>query len=404
MKNETIVVQMFSAFSLSYRGEKLCEEQIRSEKILRLLAYMLLNRKRDMISQELVDTLWEGEEVNNPIGTLKNLVYRLRNILKKKWMDIEFIHTINGAYRWNNDIPLVLDVELFEDYYERALLEMDQVVKIKNFKEAINLYKGALLPKLYSQRWIVTMSVYCHSIYLKATKKLLKLLMWEEDYDEIEKICNKTLQIENLDEDIYIYFITAMVKQKQYKAAKEHYQKAIETLYENLGVEPSTELIEVYKEILKEINKPSSKIEEIITEIEEEASNQHQGAYFCDIGILKEMYHIEKRRIKRHGISACVILITLYSAQEISLQSEYYLKEKSEAMTSMKKTLQQVLRSSDVAAQYSDNQYIVLLLTLEKETYQLVVQRIEEGFLKEHKANNVILQFSSCDIEDIKAV
>lgn len=357
-----------------------------------------------MRSQELVDTLWEGEEVNNPIGALKNLVYRLRNILKKNWKDIEFIHTINGAYRWNNDIPLVLDVELFENYYEKALKEVDQALKVKNFKEAIYLYKGALLPKLYSQRWVVTMSVYCHSIYLKATKKLLKLLMKEEHYDEMEKICNKTLRIENLDEDIYIYFITAMVKQKQYKAAKEHYQKAIETLYENLGVEPSMELMEVHKEILKETNRPSSKIEEIITEIEEEASNHHQGAYFCDIGILKEMYHIEKRRIKRHGITACVILITLLPNQEISLQSEHYVKMKSAAMTSLKKTLHKVLRSSDVASKYSDNQYIVLLLTVEKETYQLVVQRIQEGFLKEHKKNNAILQFSSCDIEDLKAV
>ena len=57
---------------------------MKSEKLVKLLTYLLMNHQRSLPSSELADMLWYFEDIDNPIGALKNLVYRLRALLQKK--------------------------------------------------------------------------------------------------------------------------------------------------------------------------------------------------------------------------------------------------------------------------------------------------------------------------------
>ena len=79
--------------------------------IIRLLAYFVCYWKKELSVQELVDVFWENEKSDNPAGALKNLIYRLRTVLKKTWPDMEFILTGRSSYRWNPKIPLLIDAE-----------------------------------------------------------------------------------------------------------------------------------------------------------------------------------------------------------------------------------------------------------------------------------------------------
>ena len=59
------------------------EQTIHSRKILKLLSYFVMNRERMISGEELGEFLWGNGGSANPLGALKNLVYRLRMTLRE---------------------------------------------------------------------------------------------------------------------------------------------------------------------------------------------------------------------------------------------------------------------------------------------------------------------------------
>lgn len=92
-----LCVQMFGNFQIANEEKVLTAKNIRSEMLTRLLTYIVCYRSKGLTIQELTEMLWSEDESNNPTGALKNLMYRLRNLLKKTWGDYDFI--ITGRYR-----------------------------------------------------------------------------------------------------------------------------------------------------------------------------------------------------------------------------------------------------------------------------------------------------------------
>ena len=86
---EKVRMQLFGNFALSYKGKVLEEEEIRSNKITRMLVYLLMNRENPLPRQRLIEAMWD-DDTKNPEGALKNLMYRIRNGLKQLG-DEEFI-------------------------------------------------------------------------------------------------------------------------------------------------------------------------------------------------------------------------------------------------------------------------------------------------------------------------
>ena len=110
-------VRLFGKFSVEYKSQVLAYEDMRSEMVTKLLAYILVNNSKAISVQELIDILWVDDEIINPVGALKNLIYRLRNVLKSKFDDEKFIVSSRGTYSWNPKIKVKLDIEEIEQLY-----------------------------------------------------------------------------------------------------------------------------------------------------------------------------------------------------------------------------------------------------------------------------------------------
>ena len=135
---QIVKVKMFGKFSVEYKSKQLSYDDMRSEMVTKLLAYILVNNSKVISVQELIDVLWVDDEISNPIGALKNLVYRLRNILKKKLGDEQFILSSRGTYSWNPKYKIELDIENSEPIFElNELINMldDYILNIINQKE-----------------------------------------------------------------------------------------------------------------------------------------------------------------------------------------------------------------------------------------------------------------------------
>lgn len=82
---KSMSIKMFNTFSITYDDKILTYEEIRSDKVIKLLVYLLTHRTHSISSAEITDVLWQNEEIDNPAGALKNLVYRLRTLFKTKF-------------------------------------------------------------------------------------------------------------------------------------------------------------------------------------------------------------------------------------------------------------------------------------------------------------------------------
>jgi DNA-binding SARP family transcriptional activator len=390
-------VRLFGRFEVSGQNRTLDEEKIRSEMVTKLLSYVFCHRKRNVTIQELGDALWHDDGSDNPAGALKNLMYRLRNIMKKEWERSDFIVTGRGTYAWNPEIPLEIDAEEFEKLCKNAHRNEEAEEEIAELEEAVELYRGTFLPKLTGEYWVASLATYYHSMYLTAVKQLAALLEEHSRYDEMAQICSRAIDLDALDEELHCWFIKALIGQNKQNLAIEHYQKTVDLLYDNLGVRPSQELRGVYEELLKQKHEQELDLSKIQKELK--ADDNGKGAFLCEYGVFKKSYHLEIRRAGRLGMSIYLSLITLYPSINVKKDSGAYTNIINKGMDMMQQILLTSLRTGDVISRYSSTQFIIMLPTCQYETAMMVMDRIQNRFYSSEEKTKIKIQYSVDEID-----
>lgn len=392
-----IRVQMFEKFCM-YKGENvLDEEQIRSDMITKLLIYILIHHEKQIRVQELGEALWQEGQSDNPIGALKNLMYRLRTVLKSEWGAQDYIVTGRGVYFWNPGIELSIDSEEFEELLKRAGRESDRGRKIEYYERALRFYKGMFLPCLSAEYWAASLTTYYHSMYLSAVKSLSGLLEEENKYDDMGRVCSAAVKLDGLDEEIQCLYVRALIGQNKHNLAVKQYHKAVKMLYDSLGVKPSMEMQQLYTELLK--RKHDQELDLGIIQGELREDDDRRGAFLCEYGVFKKAYHLEARRAMRYGVALYLSLITLFPSIPMENNGDIYLKLINNGMNAIQEALMSVLRNGDVVARYSSSQFIVMLPQCTDESARKVMERVQEYFYDQNKKIRVRMQYNIEEME-----
>lgn len=269
--NQVVIVHFFGKFCLETDVGYLDEEKIHSKKILTLLAFLLLNYNRMITAEELGELMWGNGGSSNPIGALKNLIYRLRNILKQLGT-AEYIVSQAGRYGWNNEIEICSDVEKFKYYAERTReSEGNTDLQIKKYEQALACYKKPCTSILTSESWFVVRFTYYHSTYLKLVNEACELCNSMQAYEKIQKICGQVLANDELSEDAHYWLIKNWIGLGDTDNALKQYETAVKILYEKLGTYSSRKMQELYDEILgMNQNASQATLEDIYGEIQEQ--------------------------------------------------------------------------------------------------------------------------------------
>ena len=168
-----------------------------------LLEYLIAFRHRDISPDELVRTLWHDDEIGNPSSALKNLVYRIRTIMTSQGIPFakNMILFRRGTYSWNNALPTTVDTEEFERLIREADEKDGQAAEqLKLYLLALSYYKGDLLPKSSFEEWVVPLSTYYHSLYVRCVGKTVRLLTDAGRYQEISDIAQQAIVIDQFEE------------------------------------------------------------------------------------------------------------------------------------------------------------------------------------------------------------
>ena len=389
-----LTVRMYGEFQMTNQDGVLNAEVIRSDMLTRLLTYMICNRNKSVTAQELIEFLWAEKESDNPAGALKNLMYRLRNLLKKTWGAYDFIQTGKGTYQWNPEIILHVDMEEFELCCKNTGEDIEEQLAMS--RRVFSLYQGPLLPELSGEYWVISMSTYYQSMYLKLVKRFAKLLEEQKNFVEEEEVCRKAIQLEPLDEEIHCFLMRAMIAENKHKMAVEHYQETVKYLYDTLGVRPSEELQELYETMQRIQHDHESNIDIIQEDLKEK--NLPTGAFLCEYGVFRKIYALESRSTSRMGISVHLSLVSMHLNFQSYSDGEIQHDKMKEGMALLEETLLRGLRASDVVCRYSVNQFLVMLPACQYEDAKMVMNRMKNMFYRSSKMKDVILQYSIDEI------
>jgi DNA-binding SARP family transcriptional activator len=369
-----LTVHTLGTFRLEFEQYVLREDDIRSPMLTKLLSFLLVNHYRRLGAEELIDALWQQDEVDNPAGALKNLMYRLRSFLKKEFGRDDFILTISGSYQWNPQIPLSLDAEEFGRLINDArALAQNQEDPTELYKNAVDLYRGDFIPQISDMHWALTLNAYLHSLYLECLRELSEHYVHQKRYVQLEQLCMSALSIDGTDETIYYYLILSRARQYKIKLALQTYEVAVKTLNRELDVHHSAKLSELYEQILQTAhggrNADIGEVQSVLSETDT------CGAFFCGYPVFREMYRLENRNCIRRNDTSYVVLFTIEAASERATDKIYQFRV-STAMGHLKKILQESLRMGDVVSKYNESQYLILLPSCDYEGAMLVANRV----------------------------
>ena len=141
-------IRTLGKFQIKNEEHTLNEDDIRSSKLTNLLGYLLIHRNQSVTIDELAEALWLEDETENPAGALKNLMYRLRTLLKKHFGETEFILTRQGSYHFNPELEVRVDAEQFEQMLEGIKQkQMKEEEAILELNTALALYQGDFMQK-----------------------------------------------------------------------------------------------------------------------------------------------------------------------------------------------------------------------------------------------------------------
>ncbi len=394
--SECVRVTMLGNFTLQLDAQTVDSNSNRMRKVWLLLAYLIYNRNHRSSQTQFLELICrDGEEIEDYTGRLKALFYRTRTLLNQlgEKAGHELIVYKNGSYEWNNDYPVWLDVEEFDQLCNAAAREQDEDARLDLYLRAFAIYQGDFLAKLSMESWVMPITAYYHQMYLTGVEQALAILETRGDWKTAENLCRRALVIEPYSEAIYQYLMRCLIAKSDRPGARIAYEQMSEILFENFGIMPSEESRALYREASREKNDQSMHIGTVRDQLRE--AEVAEGAVLCEYDFFKLLYQVQARAILRSGEVIHIALLSLHGQDDKPLSR----RSLDCAMDNLQGVTMRNLRLGDVVSRCSLSQLIIMLPQANYENSGMVCQRIIKAFYRQYPHSPVEIRFSVQPLE-----
>ena len=219
-----------------------------------IFAYLLLNYKKKIFRDVLMDIFWQKSCPDSARNCLNVTIHGLRRVLEEIDHRSEYILFKDECYYFNPEIEIRLDVEGFRKTWRRAQsIEHDKGLSaaVSEYERAAEIYNGEFLEEEIYDNWPSLDRENLKEIYLVILDKISENYMLNNDYSETIRLCKKILEKDNCREDIYRRLMECYYRFGQRDRAIKLFRKCSRVLMNELEVKPTTNTIELYR-IIKE--------------------------------------------------------------------------------------------------------------------------------------------------------
>ena len=373
-------IKMFGCFDITYKGKSIFLETSSSVKAIALLRFLLAQADKVFTAEAIAENVWPENEYLDEKKVIRTYIHRLRKILSQEnYFKHDFTEQINilnikGGYKAELAEDVILDVELFEKYKDVIMASSEEAAALEGYNQINRIYSGEFLEECRYDHWAIMFRNYYLRTFSALVCHVLAVLQANRNFPAMLDICEKSLKIYELDENINIYFLQAMVEMDQVANALQHYSFITSKMYMELSVTPSEKLREIYTRI-----KTCQKQEDAVSLLNTEGIDR-QNLFHMLQDIVKTYMTEDKNKYS----TAFMQVFKLNDIGEITSDGapEYRNpEERAEIAASLKYALEYALRKNDMyMIDEDDCMAIAVLYDAKVDFFNNIQSRISNAF------------------------
>ncbi len=374
--DQKIEIILFNHFEIKMDGEPILTSLSNTRKTKLFLSYLLLYKQKAISHRELFELLWSGEEYSNPGTALRTLLYRYRALVDK--MGVEplrnSIISRRGAYQWNQELDISIDIFDFDDYSRIGLNQAMSVEKRKQcLQRAIDLYTGPLLPDSGEEHWVVPKAVYYRDLYVQDVLAYIALLKEDGNYDAILALTKQALALTGPSDMISLEEEAALARGQMGPELKIRYESTLSSLV---------------------------KIELVIGDVQKsmESEDEENSAFVCEYNVFKDIYHLQRRLLARTGDTMFLSLLSM----ERKANEDFEPLQHEKIMTSLLEIVRHELRCGDSICRFSDNTFAIMFPADSFENALKIMERVKASIAQNCKERDVLIVYRIRPLKNAK--
>ena len=230
----------------------------RTRKELALFAYLAAEAGHIHRRETLAELFWPERPEGYARTNLRQALYGLRKAIGNG--DLPYLRITDDQIEFIADYASCLDVEVFSSRYQSTLLHTH--AKLTNCPEcavalqaAVSLYRGDFLQDISLpgsqsfQEWVVFQREQYHRSLLTALNNLSEYYQQDGDFDRAHNYAWRYVNEAPLEEAAHRQLMNLLALNGQRSAAIEQFHACRKILQVELGIEPSSETVELYNRI-----------------------------------------------------------------------------------------------------------------------------------------------------------
>jgi DNA-binding SARP family transcriptional activator len=217
-----------------------------------IFAYLLLNHKKKIFRDVLMDIFWPKSSPDSARNCLNVCIHGIRRALYDKDPKTEYILFKDECYYCNPEIDINIDVEEFRKTW-RSAQSLEHAKNLpaatSKFERAARLYKGDFLEDEMYDSWNSLDRENLREIYLVILDRLSKFYIENGQVITANSLCEKIIQKDNCREDIHRRLMRCHYYSGQRFKAIRQFRKCKIILKNELEVAPDKKTVELYEQI-----------------------------------------------------------------------------------------------------------------------------------------------------------
>ena len=368
--SEKINIRLFDGFEITKGDKPILENLANTRKTKLFVAYLLVNRDRAITHQELFELLWSGEDYANPATALRTLLYRFRVMIENEGADAlkGAIISHRGTYQWNKDLDVSIDALDFKALADAGVNPTISEARRKEYlAQAIDMYKGSLLPDFSSEPWLISKSAAYRDTYIEAVMAYVELLKGDDQAAKIVQVCENALALAGTSELLELEAQIAKLRIANPEASEKG------------------SVVAYYNEVRELSVKLQDEADRMQSELQEELIDNQ--AFLCDFRTFKELYNLQRRMQSRS--KATIFLGLVYVGCNGDNDDPLY-EEK--VMKDVVGCFQRMLRVGDAICRKSDCEIAIMFPAESYEDAVGVLERLKSAG-KERTEEDIVIVY-----------
>ncbi len=238
-------IQMFGTLRVFYRNEELDATSWRTVKSRDLLVY-LAHQDKPVSTDQILEDLWPNLNRDKASALFHTTLYYLRRQLQR-FTDQEII--IRGAKRYQlRPGSILIDRRQFEEMAHSAMKKTMTGALVKELESVTALYRGYYLEDLDYQ-WVIPVREELENVNIELKQELAVYYLQNNMYSRAVIHLRQLMSLKPYSEEVLRLLLTALAGMGDLAAIKELYAVFTQTMLEEMGLWPSSEIAAFYQEL-----------------------------------------------------------------------------------------------------------------------------------------------------------